>query len=176
MGGKGRSRKFVEREPNGRAKRPTMEVLREMERKKLDEEMATVLAQPHRRGNHDRMAESALGRFVAAHGLKEVVYVAGGKYADLVAGWREAKGIPVEGRRSARGHGEGPTPEEVETWGKRIGAIRLSIATLTHGGLLAMNTLVLDDRDIPAAANFDAQIALGELAVIMGYLPRKEFH
>jgi hypothetical protein len=60
--------------------------------------MATVLAQPHRRGSTDQRCESALGRFVLAQWLRSEVYDAGLSYA---AGGPRAAFLSICGLASA---------------------------------------------------------------------------
>lgn len=88
----------AEREGNGRHKRPSraeMERRAEEARKREARRIiGVVLDQPHRKGNTDQRCESALGRFVIAHGLKPELYEGGNEFARIVHTWRRLKALP----------------------------------------------------------------------------------
>jgi hypothetical protein len=178
MGSRGPKLKTGDREPNGRLSRAAAaakslsEALNEVNRQNALQEMAVVLAQPHRRGSEDKRCASALGRFVLAQGLRSEVYDAGIEYAALVNRWRAAKGIPTTVRQGIGGNGEGPSDATVQSWASQIARIELAIVPISHPGFLAMRRLALDDENIPSGLFYDAAISLGALAQAMGRLPQ----
>ncbi len=77
---------------NGRLVKPTV-----AEREKRAAEvapMARVLAQPHRRGNTDRLVESPLGCIVRKHQAPVHLWVVGCNFGELVRVWSAAIGAP----------------------------------------------------------------------------------
>ena len=148
MARKGRPRKFVKRELNGRAIRPTLEQIRDADRAQRLAEQSTVLAQPHRRGADDIWPATALGRFVAGQGLRREVYEAGQQYEiDMRRLWA-AIGVPSPIKVGEGGLGEGISEATATALKSRLGRVELAIATITHSGWLAMRNLVLFDKDI----------------------------
>lgn len=178
MGSRGPKLKQGTRTPSGQLSRSAAaakslsEALNQANRQNAMEQMAVVLAQPHRRGSEDTRCASALGRFVLAQGLRSEVYEAGLDYAKLINRWRSAKGIPTQIREGIGGLGDGPSDETVQSWASQIARIELAIVPISHAGFLAMRRLCLDDHDIPSSLWFDAAISLGALAKTMGNLPQ----
>jgi hypothetical protein len=88
----------IEREGNGRAKRPSRAEMERQARIAAEREarkiIGVVLDQPHRRGNTDQRCESALGRFVIAHRLAPELFDAGQEYAAVVRSHRRLLGLP----------------------------------------------------------------------------------
>lgn len=165
----GRKRKNAARELNGKPKRPTLQQIAEIERHSREHEMAVVLAQPHRRGERDQKAASALGRFVLQQKLKEEVYDAGEEYAALVRRWRVAKGVPVQGRV---GPSTGMPLDDatVDTWGKRIASIERRFLKAGPGVASATIWLTIDDRDLASPSWPLALVGLRALADELGLL------
>jgi hypothetical protein len=141
-----RKRKLGKREPNGRPLRPTVAQLVELQRAREETEKQVVLAQPHRRGERDQKAASALGRFCLRHKLEGELYQAGEDYGNLVRRWRIAKGIPVQGR-PGRSLGLEPDGATVRAWGRRINEIEDRLLEGGPGILGAIGWLILSDCD-----------------------------
>lgn len=172
----GRKRRVGQREPNGRLQRPSREEREAARLRREAGERATVLAQPHRRGNYDQLCASALGRFILNHrtdgrGLRRELFEAGEEYAGTVRRWRASKGIPEPFLNSARGSGTGPSDEAVERLEKRVTAMRSYVAK--ESGVQALKWLdiiVLDDGEIPGAVGCHAVGALTALAEHLGMI------
>lgn len=73
------------------------EEFKDFEAREREETMATALAQPHRRGSDDIRLSEPLGRFCAAHKLRDECYNAGVRYAEIVGEAKTAQGFPVPG-------------------------------------------------------------------------------
>ncbi len=167
----GRKRKTGQREPNGRLQRPSKEEREAARLCREAGERATVLAQPHRRGNYDQLCASALGRFVLNHKMRRELFEAGEEYAGTVRRWRAAKGIPEPFLNSARGNGVGPSDEAVERLEQRVTAMRSCVAR--ESGVQALKWLdvvVLDDAEIPGAVGCHAVGSLTALAEHLGMI------
>ena len=160
-----RARKSGPRYPSGRLKYATRDPV-------CDEVTVTVLRQPHRKGDTDQRRASALGRFVLAYRMRSEIYDSGNEYAELVARWRAARGIPTDVRLGVGGCGEGPADETVREWNKKIEMVHAAITLVAKPGLPLIRTLILDDRDIDATDAIVTQSALSELAYALGRLGR----
>jgi hypothetical protein len=129
-----------------------------------------VLAQPHRRGERDQKAATALGRFCLRNKLEPELYQAGEDYAALVRRWRVAKGIPVQGRPGPS-TGIEPDEEKIRGWGRRIIEIEDRLLDGAPGVMGAIGWLVLSDAE-PHPVNEPALIyGLRLLADELGLLP-----
>ena len=116
-------RKTGKREANGRLQRPTLAQLKNIEAERYRENMQQVASQPHRVGFRDPMdprLESALGRFCVIHGLRRELYQAGLDWAEMRRSWNSAKGVPDSEHHGGMGTGQGPSPETVERWKRRL--------------------------------------------------------
>ena len=152
-----------------------MQQLADMERRRLQEQMATVLAQSHRNGSTDQRCGSAIGRFVLARKLKLAVYHAADEYGGLVRRWRAARGIASEVRDWAGGSGEGPSDATVRGWRARIDTLDAAIERASSARYLAaVQRLVLEDREIDAPNHYGTVLALMALAVETGWLSARE--
>lgn len=141
-----RKRKPGKRERNGRPLRPTIWELKELQRAREETEKQTVLAQPHRRGERDQKAASALGRFCLQHKLEGELYQAGEEYGNLVRRWRIANCIPVQGRPGPS-LGIEPDDATVQGWGRRILEIEDRLLRASPGIFGAIGWLILSDED-----------------------------
>ncbi len=171
----GRKRKSGVREASGRLQRPSKEEREAARLRREAGERATVLAQPHRRGNYDQLCASALGRHVLDCGLRRELYDAGEEYAETVRRWRAIKGVPVS--LAAIGHGSGRdiADETVRRLCDRLNAMRQAV-TRNGGahGLVALDRVVLDHDTLPGAIGFRVTGALITLAVHLGLIGENE--
>lgn len=154
------------REPNGRHKR-AIDLQNEDNARQAQEAMATVLAQPHRKGNRDVMCESPLGRFVLKYALERELYEAGLLYASIRRMWISNWGGPIEERHNGNG---GEIPEELaRKW--RDDSAEWFIAMKNAGGMdgaMSVQTLC-DGYDIRIDADtINAISALKALGKITG--------
>ncbi len=164
-----KKRKLVLREPNGRAQRPTAAEREAARLKREQGERATVLAQPHRRGNYDQLCSSALGRHVLDHRLRRELYDAGEEYAATTRRWRAAKGVPEPFITGGRGNGSGTTDEAVERLESRLDAMRKYVmAESGERALSHLDRVALDDTTISGALGFLVTGALLALAQHLG--------
>ncbi len=169
---KGRARRNGVREQNGRLQRPTAAEREAARLRREAGERATVLAQPHRRGNTDQMCSSALGRHVLDCRLRRELYDAGEEYASTTRRWRAAKGVPEPFIAGAKGNGAGASDEAVERLSARLNAMRKYV-TVTSGpeALSALDKVALEDRDTPGAIGFRVTGALCALAEHLSLIP-----
>lgn len=124
---KGRKRRFVKREPNGRKQRlTTVQQIAAAERAKRLETIGLVLAQPHRKGDADQRCSSALGNLCMELGLSRECYDAGEAYGKLKRMWLAYMEAPMPDRLGGGGsvvvH-----PEDVEKWERRIAQMEAAI-------------------------------------------------
>jgi hypothetical protein len=169
----GRKRKVGVREPNGRLQRPSKEEREAARLRREAGERATVLAQPHRRGNYDQLCASSLGRHVLDHRLRRELYDAGEEYAETVRRWRAAKGVPVGLSAIGVGSGRDMADEAVKRLGIRLNAMRQAVTT--DGGpqaLIALDRVALDQETLPGAIGFRVTGALITLATHLGLIAR----
>jgi hypothetical protein len=155
MGRRGRKRKIVHREGNGRAKRS-------QEVKVIAE--TTVLGQPHRRGNTDQRCATVFGQFCLAQRLHRNLYLAGEEYAGVTRRWRSAKGIPTPYHNEAAGTGRGPSDETVQTLTRRMVEMEQAMMGAGVKALLAVKQLTLDGNPLGMdqdSAAVDGLMALG---------------
>lgn len=165
----GRKRKSGVREPNGRLQRPSKEEREAARLRREAGERATVLAQPHRRGNYDQLCASPLGRHVLDAGLRRELYDAGEEYAETVRRWRAIKGVPVGLSNIGAGTGGEIADETVKRLCKRLQDMRQAI--VTNGGpatLCALDRVALDHETVPGAIGFRVTGALITLAEHLG--------
>jgi hypothetical protein len=176
MSRQGRKRKLAYREPNGQIRRPTAAMMADMERRKLQEQMAVVLAQPHRKNSTDQKRGSAIGRFVMDRRMKPATFDAAEEYGALVRRWRAARGVPSELRDGPGGIGSGgPADATVRGWAARIEAIEAAVIAKSSARYLsAIRRLVLEDRDIDPADHYGTVLALMALAVETGWMSANE--
>ena len=160
MARKGRKRKIVTREPNGRASRQIAQPQIFME--------AVVLAQPHRKGNTDQRCATVLGHFCVRNKIRAELTDAGEEYGATVRRWRAAKGIPSPFHNEAAGSGRGPSDDTVATWQRRM--LEMECAMMREGirSLLAVKQLVLDGNDLGMDQTDAAIDGLMVLAVHLG--------
>ncbi|MFN7610398.1 MAG: hypothetical protein ACK5QX_05595 [bacterium] len=166
----------VIRERNGRRKRPTTKADIEAAQRAAEErQKATVLAQPHRRGNTDQKCVWPLGQFAilckARGNWDEALYHAGNEYSALVRRWRLAKGIPDPSAGKARGTGKDTDPDvivrleaqwrDAESYVKTMGGMR---------EYAAVRTLCADHQELPDEAHGYAVRGLRLLAKYFGML------
>lgn len=166
-------RKQGKRYPCGKLRPISQNTLAAMEQETEKAIKAVVLAQPHRRGNLDQMAESALGRLVMARKLRSEVYHAGNEYADIVRRWRAAKGVPVDLRLNVGGGGDGPSEETVADWGRKMERVEAAVRLVSaERGLRLMNSVVLDCRDVSYLDEMVTCAALIEVTYTLGRLAK----
>ena len=166
---------YAERYPSGRLKPLSAKDRAKIARRRADEILSVVLAQPHRRGAkdpRDPLLECPLGRFVRRHKMNEAIYRAGLAYSDLVRKWRRAREIPVELRVVGESSGHIPDAKAVDAWQTEIERIELGVARASMG-LQIMRNLILDEQEPPEYADKIVYTALAELARQMGYLQKK---
>lgn len=166
----GRKRKPGSREANGQLKRPTVDMLNELNRAKADQETALVRAQPHRGGSDKPECSTALGRLWLSLGYTDrTLLQAGEDYAGLVRRWRAAWGAkdgtsPSEGA----GTGIGPSDATVRAWRAKLDGIEAKLIRASHAVYLATNRLVVDDREVNRP--MDVVLGLKIIAVEMGMI------
>jgi hypothetical protein len=176
----GRPRVFgVERELNGRAKRPTLEQIAMAEQAARLAEIAFVLGQPHRRfakKPRDEMLVTALGRYADRVGLSKELLESGIEYCEL---WRKSfvrQGIEGVYRDPSQGPlGGSPTADDEARYAeitRRVVAARVSLehraARRDPTGFIAARHLVIDDQDIPPSMWSDARRGLYAIGIELG--------
>lgn len=169
----GRKRRGGVREPNGRLQRPSKEEREAARLRREAGERATVLAQPHRRGNYDQLCASPLGRHVLDAGLRRELYDAGEEYAETVRRWRAIKGVPVGLQAVGAGTGGDIADETVRRLCARLQAMRQAVTS--DGGpaaLCALDRVALDHETLPGAIGFRVTGALMTLAEHLGLVAR----
>lgn len=169
----GKKRKFGAREPSGKLQRPTAAEREAARLRREAGERATVLAQPHRRGNYDQLCASALGRHVLDHGLRRELYDAGEEYAETARRWRALKGVPVGLQAVGAGSGGEVADEAVIRLSKRLDEMRKAI--VANGGIETLRTferVALDHERVPGAIAFRVTGALITLAEDLGLIAR----
>lgn len=138
-------RKLGERWPNGKLKQPSREQ-REYYQKRLDEqEKATVLSQPHRRGDTHQWRESVFGSWLLDNGLQNrgELYDAGIAYASLSKKISSIWGGPKIENVSGNG---GDVPSELSLKWKQEKLSLESVAKRAgnHLGLVGIEQLTID--------------------------------
>ncbi len=169
----GKRRKIGPREPSGKVQRPTAAEREAARLRREAGERATVLAQPHRRGNYDQLCATALGRHVLDHGLLRELYDAGEEYAQTTHRWRALKGVPVGLQAVGIGSGAEIADEAVKRLSKRLDDMRKAV--VANGGaetLRALDRVVLDHEWLPGAIAFRVTSALITLAEELGLISR----
>lgn len=172
----GRPRSFAAREPNGRPQRPSVERLKEIERGTRMAETATVLAQPHRRGDGDPWRVSALGRFCQRMKLRRELYDAAVRYLNVRRWWGAAVGRPRGFENMTSKRGNGPSEETVRGWLREYMAIDLLLSTSPEKTLRFSQFYSLVVDDIDPQPRYDRMLAeaLMSVAVHMGYLSGRD--
>lgn len=165
----GRKRKAGDRYPGGQLKQ-----LVDADRRRREGEMATVLAQPHRKGNRSQLAESALGRFVESNKLRSELYDAALRWAEARQKWVGAAGAPrLKTAERVHGSGNDVDMQVLRKWRERDMEGRDAMRRAGgEDGLRAVVRLAADGLDLaphtPAAPVIDALLGL---AVDVGLLP-----
>jgi hypothetical protein len=175
MAKRGRPRKLIAREPNGRAQRPSLAQIKEAERKQRLAETAVVMAQPHRawaRDPGDPRLASALGRLVIRHRLRSELFDAGSEWTGIYRRWRAASAIPDPLHSQSLGGGLGPSDRLVASWWADIVRVENALRQYGQGAYLGVRHVLLDDADLPDEAIADAIVGLRVVAVEMGRLPK----
>lgn len=166
----GRKRKDGRREASGRLQRPTLAQIAAAQKSAQDVEKIVVLAQPHRRGSHDPLTESALGRFVIRLGLERRLHDAGQEYATLRRKWLAAWSAPLPD--TIQGSGGDIPLETLQGWRARLNECEdamMRCGVAAQGWVIA---LACDGQDMPQGhpserATADALFALAvELGMI----------
>ncbi len=169
----GKKRAMVLREPNGRPQRPSAAERQAARLKREQGERATVLAQPHRRGNQDQLCASPLGRHVLDCRLRRELYDAGEEYTETTRRWRAAKGVPVGLIVVGAGSGRELSDEVVLRLQSRLNAMRKAVIDgAGESALSALDRVALDHETIPGAVGFRVTAALLILAEYLGLVPR----
>lgn len=104
------------REKSGKLKRPTKKEREMAARSRTAEfqEIAVVLAQPHRRGDPDQRKSSSWGRFCMRNKLARELFDAGERYGQIYSRWCLLKtGRAIEGHSAGSSAGLEPTPENI---------------------------------------------------------------
>lgn len=163
----GRKRKPGPRHPGGQLKR-----LLDAERAASNVQKATVLAQPHRRGEESQLAGSALGRFVLRHRLRLEYFDAGESWASTKRKWLSARGAPLPDHPGGGTGGDVPI-DVYDAWRDADrDAERAMVAAAGDLGRDAVRALAFDAIDLPASLPPQKAVqALAALAVHFGYLP-----
>lgn len=159
----GKRNNLVHREPNGRAKRPTVAILKEMEKEIRLKERKQAMGQPHRRAvasPDDPKAGSVFGRFCMARKLTPDLYEAGESLFRLWRAWRLAAGLPVPDGHSAGG-GE-PVFTDPDAALKRLTAAEQSMRPT---GRMAVTQMCLHDEEVPVPMQDAAIPALVALSI-----------
>ena len=169
----GRKRKpGVEREANGRAKRPTLAQLQGARIAIEDAGKLSVASQPHRRGDMSDMRGTAIGRFIQATKLRIECYDAANEYGATKSRWLAAWGAPRDVREGGSGSGDVPM-ETVREWKRRID--EMEDAMLRAGGVAGLGwveEMSVYDRGFVAQSEWACvSRALMALAVGCGLLP-----
>jgi hypothetical protein len=176
MAKRGRPRKSGHRETNGRLQRPTLEQMRAIETAQRLRETDVVAMQPHRRwakNPRDERLESALGRFVLAHGLRSELLDAGLSWAKQFKRWCQIHGVRAPYPTTPRGGGGAdPEDDEIDRVNRTIDAIDYELKGRGQIAYLGARSLCLDDADISTEATADAIAGLVVVAVHLGRLPR----
>jgi len=170
----GRKRKEGARWPSGQLRRPTLAERLAAEIATADAEKVVVLAQPHRRGERDQKAESAIGRFVMRRRIEDECFTAGLRYAQKRRMWRAVKGAPMPDRLS--GSGADVSADVVDGWRKELDSMEDAMLTCGVAAFGWVETLACDDRDMPVGhpSEDDTVRALRALAVERGLIaPRR---
>lgn len=165
---------MVDREPNGRPKRPTLAQLRGAQVAIEDAEKTFVAFQPHRRGNMSDLAGSALGRYILVTKGRAECYDAAGEYAAVKSKWLSAWSAPRDLRQGGSG-GDIPM-ETVAEWKRRID--EMQDAMLRAGGVAGLGwveEMAVYDRGMPRASEWNkVNRALLALAVDCGRLKAED--
>lgn len=166
----GRPRKVGERYPNGRIKtQSNLERMAEAERARSDVERATVLSQPHRRGEASQLAESAIGRFVLKNRIRHECYEAAEIYASVKMKWLSAMGARIQ-YSGDPGTGADIPMELVHAWrDQTFGAESMMVRYASPDGCLSVTRMAVHrDEFAPGASRRSAIRALMALAVFFG--------
>jgi hypothetical protein len=136
-----------------------------------DDPQATVLAQPHRRGETSQKAESAFGRFCLRNRLGEPAWLAGEEYREAVQRFRILKGIPGSTAHGQRGEAGGEvTAAQVDAAYNLQKSLTKVMYDKTATGFYAMWGMAVEGEDSPPVDKW-AIDAVAALATHLGYLP-----
>lgn len=167
------------RYPCGKLKRDktTAQKLSDMARAQADAEMATALAQPHRRWLGDRasspLAECALGRFVLTHRLRKEFYDAAEQWALVKRKWLKSMGersLPADG-----GNGMDTPMALVHAWRDECmdGEFAMVRCGTADGALSVVNMAFHGAEFAPGASVTCAIRALAGLAHAQGRIDKR---
>jgi hypothetical protein len=147
------------------------------ERKRTDAEraqtMAVALAQPHRQGSTDPRLSEPLGRFCAAHRLKNECWRAGNQHAEVLRQAKAARGFKVPDLIGAGGNSD-LTPQQIEAM-REAAVIRerdaiAVLVTVMPRAPRAVERFVYDQLE-PSIYDHDLlKHCLWKLAVHYGYI------
>lgn len=171
----GRKRKAGLREPSGKIRRPSLQALADLERSKRMTEMATVLAQPHRKGDTRQECATALGRlWISLKTDDPSLLHAGEAYGRLVRRYRRAWGLKTENmpREPMADEPEPTTMAEVEKWRAQIDHIEFRMMGTSFEVLSATRRVAIDGVDLVGKSRNDALIGLRIIAVAWGMVPK----
>jgi len=160
----GRKRFNGHREPNGRLSRIQTS---ERERDPALVEKLQVLSQPHRRGDLDQLAESALGRFVIRNKLHRALFDAGLEWGSLVRHYHSAKLATQPVISVGFGSGAGVTPEKTAWLRGEVERIEKPLRRMYPVGFVALQTLAVYEREIAPEVEGVASEALCELGLLL---------
>jgi len=172
----GRKRKEGRREASGRLQRPTLAQIAAAQKSAQDVEKIIVLAQPHRRGSHDPMTESALGRFLLRMGTdNRPLFDAGQDYAKLRAKWLSLWSAPLADRDAIAGSGGDVDMATQREWLAKLGKLEDAMLQCGVAGLGWVESLASDNKDMPVGhpAERETLCALNALAVELGIVAPK---
>lgn len=153
------------REPNGRRQREStaQDRLNEINRAREEQEISTVLAQPHRHGDRSPMAESAIGRFVIQHAMQRELYDAAIQYAKTRGMWLAVMGAPRAEKHGGSGR---DVPEELaHRWRDDVADWRKAMGDAGgKDGAAAIELMACDNVDLPP--NFERLAAMSALIAL----------
>lgn len=167
--------------PSGKRRKPTADMLNEMQRQKDAEIKRVVLDQPHRRDSVNPESPwnaTALGRYCLAYKVRQELFEAGEAYAAIVRRYRAAKGIPTDSSTGEGGGGDGPSAATVAGWERQLAICARALETCPNGtdAFRYTRQLVIDDFDIDPLNYPPVVLGLQALAQALGMpLPRRPF-
>ena len=160
------------RERNGRPQRKTaQDRLNEANAADVAREVATGLAQPHRRGNGDPMCECAVGRFILQYALERELYGAALHFAKIRALWLAFVEAPMADH-DGPGSGEPIDQETANGWRDDVADWRKAMKEAGgNEGRALIEWMACDGVDIPPNGNrLAAMVALRALGKTMGHI------
>jgi hypothetical protein len=129
--------------------------------------MATVLAQPHRKGQadpRDPFHESPLGKFVLQHKLDRLCYDDALNFANLIRRFFAVKGVPQIRSGHVARDGLELSAEAVRRLQGLLDALEGRLRKVSRNGLSAVRQLAFFEREVPAGQAEAAARVLAELA------------